>query len=355
MAITDFLERISPQVGYRPNQPFTMDGFEQLPLDQKMAKLAEIKTKAQSFTNQNFSRGSAQGGYADNPYPSGDMASVGQGQAMPPPDMQRELQLPMQGKKDSGIRSFLGNLGDALLIGSGANPIYKPSVEKREMGEAVAQYLGNISPELADIARRDPAMGVNFLNMMREDKRFDRSAGQDDRRIDISEGQLGLGRDELGERVRSNKAGEFLTGQGQQLTAATQLQLQNLRAQEAAAGRGFDAAMAANDHARAKELLGLQQGFQLQIAQMSGGRDGGYETVTETVEDPGTPAVNGWFSDTPATPAKKTTTTRKVPVANAGAGGKSVSKAQVQELATARGMSYAQAEQTARSNGFTVK
>lgn len=227
---------------------------------------------------------------------------------MPPPEMAQQS----GGRK--GVKHFLGVLGDALLTGAGGDPIYGPSVERAEIGAQLASYLGADNPGLAAILANNPDAGMALYNALREDKRFDRTAGQDDRRIGVSEGQLDLGRDELGERRRANQAGEGLTQRGQDQSASVQIQIARMRQQEAAAGRAFDAAMAANDHARAKELLGIQQQFQREIKSLEGGGDAGYtETVVETE---GTPARNGWFSDTPGTPTTKTVT--RTPIAAAG-------------------------------------
>src|SRR5688572_23679090 len=99
-------------------------------------------------------------------------------QVMPQQAQQRQES---PGRK-KGVRHFLGVLGDALLTGAGGEPVYGPSVERAEMGEQLAQYLGAASPELAEIFRNNPDAGMALYNAMREDKRFDRTAGQDDRR-----------------------------------------------------------------------------------------------------------------------------------------------------------------------------
>lgn len=213
-------------------------------------------------------------------------------------------------EKPSGFRSFLGNLGDALLIGAGASPIFKPGEQRKQLGADLAAYLGSDNPELASIFAKHPEAGMQLYNALREDKRFDRTAGQDDRRIGVAEGQLGLGRDELGERRRANQAGETLTQRGQDISSTTQVRLQQMRQQEAAAGRAHDAALRAGDRQHAERMLGLQQQFQREIAQLTNGGDAG--TVTETVTYPGTEAKEGgWFSDpVAATPERKVVTKR---------------------------------------------
>lgn len=238
-------------------------------------------------------------------------------------------------KKFTGLRDTLGQIGDYLLQANDMQPIYAPRKQKFEQdqaSEAVAAYLGNINPALADVARKSPQTGLQLFNALREDTRFNRSAGQDDRRLD-------QGDRAQGEVERRNRVDERLTERGQTLSAQTQMQLANLRQQEAAASRAFDAAMAQNDHARAKELLGLQQQFQLQIKSLEGGGTG-YDTITETVETEAKPAQSTWYGKevAPATPAKKTVTERKVPRQGAQSG-----------------PSQADLEFTARKHGITVE
>jgi hypothetical protein len=219
------------------------------------------------------------------------------------PQQAPQQQAPRQEQpgRRKGVKHFLGVLGDALLTGAGGEPIYGPAREEAELGAQLSAYLGTQSPELAAILQSNPQAGMALYNALREDKRFDRTAGQDDRRIGISEDQLGLAGQELGERIRSNKAGEGITERGQDV----QIQLQRLRQQDAAADREQRAAMQRGDHAHAKEMEGLRHGYALEIAALGGGDSGYTETVVET---PGTEATDGWFSDTPATPTTKTTT-----------------------------------------------
>lgn len=232
-------------------------------------------------------------------------------QPQQPMQQQAQPQQAPQRKQDSGLRRLLGNLGDALLIGSGGEAMYKPAQEKRQQGEMLGRYLGAIDPQLAEIAQADPEAGMALFNILREDRRFDRTAGQDDQRIGIAGGQLDLGRAELGERKRANMAGEGLTERGQTLSSTTQVKLQQMRAQEAAAGRAHQAALTAGDRQHAERMLGLQQQFQREIALLTG-ENGATETVT--IEEPGTEAVDGgWFgTDTPATPSRTTVTKRPI-------------------------------------------
>lgn len=72
--------------------------------------------------------------------------------------------MPEQPKR-SGLRDFLGNLGDVFLAGAGADPIYRPSIERRDMGNALAQYLTPTDAALADIMRRDPNTGIQLLKL----------------------------------------------------------------------------------------------------------------------------------------------------------------------------------------------
>lgn len=233
--------------------------------------------------------------------------------AMPEARVPQAPQMP-QPQKRGGVKDFLGKLGDALLIGNGADPIYSKQIEQEQLGQALAQYLGTADPKLVELIQQFPAAGMQFYNASREDKRFERTAGQDDRRIGISEGQLGLSAAELAERARANRAGEQLTERGQTMTANTQVKLQRMRAMEAEVGRRYDAAMKANDYAHAKEMLGLQQEFQREIKSLEGGGAAGYEeTVTEIPGEEAKPDT-AWFGDNskPATPGTKTTIRRPI-------------------------------------------
>lgn len=226
-------------------------------------------------------------------------------------------QAPAPYEKPSGLRNFLGNLGDALLVGSGRDPMYKPAQERARLGAELAAYLGADDPKLAQIFASNPEAGLKLYNAMREDKRFDRTAGQDDRRIDISEGQLGLGWSELGERARSNQAGEAITQRGQDITSGTQLRLQQLRMQDAQLDRQQRAALQRNDQQFAREIEGMRQQNRMEIARLGGGgsnSDSG--TVTETVTYPGEEArTEGGFlgiggKEIPARPERKVVTKR---------------------------------------------
>lgn len=241
---------------------------------------------------------------------------------------------PVARKSGGGLRDFLGQLGDAISVGAGGQPIYRQKREREQLGEALSQFIGTQDPRLAAFVREHPEQFATLYNAQREDKRFDRTAGQDDRRIDVSEGQLKLGGKELAERRRSNVAGETLTGRGQDMTATTQIRLQQMRAGEQRAQREFDAAMRSGDRAHAEKMLGLQQRFQLEIKSLEGG--GGYEETV--VETPGTEAVDGWFSDTEATPSTKTVTRRPL----------------AQTASQGGGPSQADLEFTAKKHGITV-
>lgn len=273
-------------------------------------------------------------------------------QAAPPAPAPQAAAMPTRPKR-KGLRNFLGTLGDALLTGAGADPIYQPQQEREALGEALAQFVGAADPTLAAVMRDNPEMGLRLLGVRREDQRFDRTAGQDDRRIGISEGQLGLGERELDERTRANRAGEDITKRGQDISSTTDIRLQQMRQQEAAAGRAHDAALQRGDQAHAERMLRLQQDFQRQIAELTG--DGGSyeETVVET---PGTEARDGWFSDTPATPSSKTVTRRRLPTATAPeTQGRTVTRAQLQAAAQRQGVSYEQAARIAASHGLIVR
>lgn len=283
-------------------------------------------------------------------------------QVSTPPDMMEQIARAMpqmqqaspQTSKFTGLRDTLGQIGDYLLQANDMAPIYAPrkaKFEQQQASEAIAQYLGQFDPSIAQVARFDPKTGMELNKGRREDERFGRTARQDDQKIFNQGRQIDLGENELGERIRSNRAGEGITRDAQGLEA----QIAQAKLQDAAADRQQQAALKAGDWALARELQGRRENIALKLKSMEGGSDGGFETVSTVVETPGTDAVKGgWFTDAkPATPTTKTTTTRKVPVGQSG--GKTVTKAQVTELATQRGMTYAQAEQVARSNGFKVQ
>jgi hypothetical protein len=177
------------------------------------------------------------------------------------------------------------------------------------LGEQLAQYLGTDDPALIDLIRNNPAAGMQFYNARREDRRFDRTAGQDDRRIATGEGQLALGWGELDERRRSNRAGENITVRGQDLTRDTQLTLRQMQQQSEALDRQFRAAMANRSHEQAKELLALKQQLDIEIAAMGGGDAGYEETVVET---PGSKGGGGFLGigGSDPTPSTKTVTRR---------------------------------------------
>lgn len=238
-------------------------------------------------------------------------------------------------EKPSGFRSFLGNLGDALLVGSGNAPMFKPGEQRKQLGAELAAYLGSDNPELANIFARNPEAGMKLYNAMREDKRFDRTAGQDDRRIGIAEGQLGLGYDELAERARSNQAGEKITQRGQD----TQVKLQQMRMRDAQLDRQQRAALQAGNQQHAMQLEQLRQQNRIEIARLTGGGAGDAGYTTETLTYPGTEADDGgWFGEpTPATPERKVVTRRPI------------------QQQQSSGYTQADLEFTAKKHGITVE
>lgn len=221
----------------------------------------------------------------------------------------QQAQAPQQAParpKRGGVKDFLGRLGDALMVGAGGEPIYSKKVEREQLGEALARYLGTNDPRLAELVRAHPETFATMFNAQREDKRFDRAAGQDDRRIGVAEGQLGLGNRELDERIRSNQAGEGITQRGQDV----QIRIQQLRMQDASLDRQAQAALARGDQQAAMQLEQLRQQNRLELARL-GGTDAGYEETT--VETEGEPAKSRWFGpDEPAKPATKTVTRRPI-------------------------------------------
>lgn len=280
---------------------------------------APERTNPMEFTQQAMQMGGP-GGFSnvDTPYGGGAVAQQAPEQAP---------------KKRGGLGDFLGKLGDAILIGAGGEPIYRKKVEREKLGEALSQFIGTQDPRLAAFVRDNPEQFATLYNAQREDKRFERAAGQDDRRIGISEGQLDLGKEELGERKRSNMAGEGITTRGQNLTATTQVRLQQMRAGEQRAQQQFDAAMRSGDRVHAEKMAQLQHRFQREIKALEG--NGAYEETV--VETPGTEASDGWFSDTPATPSTKTVTRRPLSRSAEPAGG--VSQADLEFTAKKHGIS----------------
>lgn len=223
---------------------------------------------------------------------SGFLAPLGAAMGVAPPQQQMAPQKPMSPvaqmtprQEDSGLRRFLGNLGDAILTANGGEPIYQRSVERRQMGDMLAQYLGsgNGNEGLATIFREDPETGMMLYNAMREDKRFARTAGQDDRRIKQGDERLDLGYAELDERKEARQAGNSLTARGQDI----QTRIAELRVQDAALDRAHRAALQQGDHQNAIALEQMRQANRLEIAQL-GGSGGDYGKEVTTVEYPAT-------------------------------------------------------------------
>lgn len=231
-------------------------------------------------------------------------------QGFNPQAAQQPQQVTQPRPRSSGLRNFLGNLGDALLVANGGQPIYRQEKERAALGQRLAQYLGADDPQLAEILAENPQAGMELFNMRRDDRRAEQSGKRDDRRIGIAEGQLDLGGRELAERIRSNQAGEALTGRGQDVSANTRLQLAELQAREGQLDRQLRMAIANNDRAAAIQLEQLRQANRLEIARLGGG--GGYGEEVTTLEYPGTEGSDGgWFSDpVPATPSRTVRTTR---------------------------------------------
>lgn len=233
--------------------------------------------------------------------------------------------------RDSGLRRFLGNLGDALLTANGGEPLYRQAQERRQLGAQLSQYLGADNPELAAIMAENPEAGMALFNANLAQKQQIRSEGRDQQRIGIAEGQLGLGERELGERIRSNQAGEQITTRGQDIGANTQLTLAQLRARESALDRQHAAAIASGNRQAAMQLEQLRHQNDLEIARLTGGNMG---TETEVIEYPGAEAQpdTAWFGDnsSPATPTRRVT--RERPITAPGAGGQVTSEQQYAAL-----------------------
>lgn len=274
-----------------------------------------------------------------------------------------------EAKQDSGLRKFLGNLGDALLIGSGLDPIYKPAVERREMGAKLANYLGANDPGLAQVLMQNPEMGLKLYNASREDKRFDRTASQDDRRIDQGDRQIEQGDRRLTEQERSNQRGEYLTERGQNITvrgqdisaettrrgqdvsSTTQMKLADLRARSEAAGRAQAAALRQGDYAHAERMAKIKHGYDVELSGMRGGGD----TVTETVIYPGQEAKpdTSWFGDNsqPAVPERKVVTKRSAQSQQA----RTVTAQELQQYAKSQGRSVSEARAFLEQQGYKVR
>jgi len=261
---------------------------------------------------------------------------------------------PYAAKQDSGFRSFIGKLGDALLIGSGADPIYGPMVEKRELGAGLANLLGTDDPRLAELFMKNPQAAMQVYNASREDGRFDRQMGQGDRQIDQADRRIS-------EEERSNMAREGIILRGQDYSREqalsgqeTQMRIATLRAQSSAADRQARIAMQQNDFAQAERLLGLRHQYETEMARLGGGNAG---TVTETVKYPGQEArTEGGFlgfggTDIPASPERTVVTKRP---AQQQQQPRTVSGPELQQYAQREGVSVEQARAHLRQNGYTV-
>lgn len=66
----------------------------------------------------------------------------------------------------SPIRDFLGKLGDAFLVGSGAQPMYQPRRDAERLSSAISSYLGNGDKQLAAVFDADPATGMQLYKMV---------------------------------------------------------------------------------------------------------------------------------------------------------------------------------------------
>lgn len=75
------------------------------------------------------------------------------------------VQVPQQPKRDSGFRRFLGNLGDALLVANGGQPLYQQRQQRRQMSALLSRYMAPTDPALAEIFAQDPETGMALLRM----------------------------------------------------------------------------------------------------------------------------------------------------------------------------------------------
>lgn len=66
--------------------------------------------------------------------------------------------------------NVLGAIGDALLVHSGRQPVYGPAMQRKKMGEALSNYLGQmggVDPALAQVLQQDPGTGLELFKMSR--------------------------------------------------------------------------------------------------------------------------------------------------------------------------------------------
>jgi hypothetical protein len=68
-------------------------------------------------------------------------------------------------QRRGGLGNILGRIGDALLVANGGEPAYANKLRAREMGGAVANYLGNTDAILASIFQQDPQAGLALYKM----------------------------------------------------------------------------------------------------------------------------------------------------------------------------------------------
>jgi hypothetical protein len=64
-----------------------------------------------------------------------------------------------------GLRDFLGNLGDALLVANGAKPIYRERQNAKRISQALSSYLGDTDQALAQIFEIDPEAGLALYKL----------------------------------------------------------------------------------------------------------------------------------------------------------------------------------------------
>ena len=116
-------------------------------------------------------------GFAGGQFPTGQMPAPQMGQQ--PIDLNAALQRnaalgqQQQAQKPKGgffrqggtFSNVLGAIGDALLVHSGRNPVYAPAQQRRRSGEALANYLGNLDPGLAELISTDPELGMSLYKM----------------------------------------------------------------------------------------------------------------------------------------------------------------------------------------------
>jgi hypothetical protein len=76
-----------------------------------------------------------------------------------------QQQQAQQAQQPHGIGSILGRIGDALLVANGGEPIYATRIKNRQIGQAVASYLGNTDAMLAKLFEQSPKVALKLFQL----------------------------------------------------------------------------------------------------------------------------------------------------------------------------------------------